>query len=465
MTGDDALIIAKNFAKKLVASTTGMASLAATAVQKHIEESTNLVTDDNFGEKANAYLPKWLEENGITGGGNTSAGVTVSNVALIPSNQPHTNLRARKLEDTATNYRYGSRTRLVNVGKIRRIGVYTGIKADTTIHCNLLADDLTTVYASTEVEATAGSNQMLYFYFDDVEISETHFYLEIYDENKGLSAELKVGNTDIFGATTDNTNYYANNGTGSTGYWVSGNTSFAPVIYLWTPDDYVIHNSQSCYHKTWTAMGDSITDTFSAGTYANAPTKYHGMIAKELDLKVYDEGYGGTGYLNSGNGAYHDFIYRLENDFIAESDIVTVMGSINDIPGYLVGGDYTIGTVEDEASADSTSYCGVLKYFIDTFFTKYPNTKLGIISMPPTRDYNSHITDTASANNKVCREMIQAQEDVCKYYGVPFLNLYNSLRPWDDAFYANYFDDNTHPNDEGHKLLAPIIREFIKQML
>lgn len=62
MTGDDALIIAKNFAKKLVASTTGMASLAATAVQKYIEESTNLVTDDNFGEKANAYLAEDEEE-------------------------------------------------------------------------------------------------------------------------------------------------------------------------------------------------------------------------------------------------------------------------------------------------------------------------------------------------------------------------------------------------------------------
>ena len=84
--------------------------------------------------------------------------------------------------------------------------------------------------------------------------------------------------------------------------------------------------------------------------------------------------------------------------------------------------------------------------------------------MLPTYAYGPNLIDTAVAENYV-----NAQKQICANRGIPFLDLYHGsgMRPWVDAFKtAMYIDgDGIHPNNEGIKWFAPMIREFVKSLM
>ena len=69
---------------------------------------------------------------------------------------------------------------------------------------------------------------------------------------------------------------------------------------------------------------------------------------------------------------------------------------------------------------------------------------------------------------------VKKLKEFCEYYNVMFLDQYHctGLRPWDSAYNEQYFKssesaepDGLHPNAEGHKLIYPRIREFLKTMI
>lgn len=79
-----------------------------------------------------------------------------------------------------------------------------------------------------------------------------------------------------------------------------------------------------------------------------------------------------------------------------------------------------------------------------------------------------------SATSNVLNIFVKKLKEFCEYYNVMFLDQYHctGLRPWDSAYNEQYFKysesdepDGLHPNAEGHKLIYPRIREFLKTMI
>lgn len=79
-----------------------------------------------------------------------------------------------------------------------------------------------------------------------------------------------------------------------------------------------------------------------------------------------------------------------------------------------------------------------------------------------------------SATSNVLNVFVKKLKEFCEYYNVMFLDQYHctGLRPWDSAYNEQYFKysesadpDGLHPNAEGHKLIYPRIREFLKTMI
>ena len=206
--------------------------------------------------------------------------------------------------------------------------------------------------------------------------------------------------------------------------------------------------------KKWIAVGDSLTSEWTLGTDVKNYTNY---VSEELGLTMYNKGVGGTGYWKgySSNSAF----YQRVNDFTETADIVTIFGSFNDlgtedgVQGITVIGDITDNTTD--------TICGCINKTLDTLEEKYPLAMIAIIT--PTPWSNSH--DNTNAETYVSK-----LKGIAKYRSIPCLDLYHesSMRPWDEAFRSNFYQNGTdgaHPNTEGHKRITPMFVDFIKRLI
>ena len=208
--------------------------------------------------------------------------------------------------------------------------------------------------------------------------------------------------------------------------------------YDFTPKDVDL------YGKTWYALGDSITASEVA---------YHKVIADKYGCIVTNGGVSGTGYMKQVGSTPNTFVDR--SNLSQVYDIVTVMGSINDM-GYT--DEPYLGTATDSGTE---TLGGRINTVIDNIYAS-GNYHLGIISPIPNNSYNGNPIRTSGTFVRFCNLL----EEICKLRGVPYLDLWHSsnLQPWDDTFRANYMIDNTHPNENGHKIIANRIKAFIKSL-
>ena len=101
---------------------------------------------------------------------------------------------------------------------------------------------------------------------------------------------------------------------------------------------------------------------------------------------------------------------------------------------------------------------------------------LGFISSLPAEVVTDYFTDIVNPSQHpsdlTCRMSIfmDKLEQICKLRGYPFLDLYHSsgFRPWVTECNNKYFKresfatgDGLHPNDNGHKILANKIENFL----
>lgn len=201
------------------------------------------------------------------------------------------------------------------------------------------------------------------------------------------------------------------------------------------------------------AVGDSITEVNFRALH-----NYLYWIENDIpDLTIQNLGISGSGYMN-GNNTFVDRIDSISTYNLA-SDVVIVMGSINDIqhvPNHL-------GQLGDTTT--ETLY-GSMYQFFTQLFTKFNGVRIGCIS--PINWKNSH---GSNALNKYTK----ALQETCSLFNVPYLDMTNNtnLRPDDDAFLTAYYTaDGTgntgqvdtggvHPNSAGHRLFYGRIKEFI----
>lgn len=227
------------------------------------------------------------------------------------------------------------------------------------------------------------------------------------------------------------------------------------VLKKWTGkiDEYI--------NRKWEAIGDSLTDPSTLKGAKN----YVDYVKDNLKLtNVVNSGIGGTGYIANNNGSTTNFRTR---QYSSDADLYTLYGSFNDAWAFS-----NFGTID---STDTNTLYGAIKATIDHIISINNNAKIGIIVPAPWGQVNTMNTNSVGnfANAKEFGEnYVHALKEVGMLYGVPVLDLYHNstLRPWDNNFISEFYHgtsstDRTHLNTDGHKRIASMISDFIKELL
>ena len=209
-------------------------------------------------------------------------------------------------------------------------------------------------------------------------------------------------------------------------------------------------SSNKSKNVVWGAFGDSLTEKNSRST-----SNYVDYVSNDLGVGVINYGVGGTGYARgaSSNNAFHQRILNISTNL----DVVTIFGSFNDL-----GAGLPLGTAAD---TDLTTMGGAINQTLDNYKGVHPTTPLGVISPTPWNSTNPKY----ESNNGF--QYVKLLEKICKDRGLPFLNLFHSsgLRPWEEEYrklmYSRDEGNGVHPDENGHKLFYPQIREFIKTLI
>ena len=210
-----------------------------------------------------------------------------------------------------------------------------------------------------------------------------------------------------------------------------------------------INSAFKWYGKKWVCVGDSLTEH-----NARATKNYHDYVAEATGITVVNMGVSGSGYARSSedNKAFYQRISSCPTD----ADVVTIFGSFNDLSA-----DLNLGSVDDTGT---TTIAGCINTTIDNLQSIIPLANIGIVSPTPW----STIPPSTSGNGYNYVEMLKA---ICEKRSIPFLDLWrcSNLRPWDSSFlqyaYSKDEGNGVHPDENGHKLIAPRFEGFLDTLL
>ena len=208
------------------------------------------------------------------------------------------------------------------------------------------------------------------------------------------------------------------------------------------------------------AIGDSLTEV----NYRAAHNYLYWISQDITTLTIQNLGRSGTGYKNAGGGNY-SFTDRLSSisSYNLDTDVITVMGSVNDI-------QYVTNSLGELGDTTTDTVYGAIYTFFNTLFTSYPGVRVGCIS-----PLNWKFSGTAKNDLEL---YCKALKDTCELFHVPFLDIHNetNLRPENTTFLNQYYlSDGTghdavvdssgiHPNSAGHHLFYGRIKEFITKL-
>jgi lysophospholipase L1-like esterase len=201
--------------------------------------------------------------------------------------------------------------------------------------------------------------------------------------------------------------------------------------------------------KKWCCVGDSLTEKNTASS-----VHYYDYIAEKTDIVPVVMGVGGSGYARKADT--DEAFYQRVANVPTDSDVITIFGSFNDL-----GSGLDLGTVNDTGT---TTIAGCINTTIDTIQARIPLANIGVVAPTPW----DTTRPTTSGNAYYYVEMLKA---ICARRSIPFLDLWreSNLRPWDADFRAvAYSKDNgsgTHPDENGHKLIAPHFEAFLDTLL
>lgn len=209
------------------------------------------------------------------------------------------------------------------------------------------------------------------------------------------------------------------------------------------------------FGKKWIAIGDSLTEVNSKAT-----KNYLSYIADKTGLVPVNMGLSGSGYRMKYDT--NQAFYQRVSNIVTDGDLITIFGSFNDLS---VDG-YDLGTPTDTGT---TTICGCINNTIDTILSVYLTAgKLPVIGVITPTPWGSYMPSSpTSAASNYCDAIIEC----CKRKSIPVLDLYrcSNLHPDNATFrtlaYSRDGGNSVHPDENGHKIIAPIIQEFIEQLI
>ena len=194
-------------------------------------------------------------------------------------------------------------------------------------------------------------------------------------------------------------------------------------------------------HLKWYVTGDSLTDP-AGGVHTSK--FYYEYIAEKTGIQVIVDGLGGTGY-HAGASANNRFADRVQN-IPADVDIVTIFGSGNDVKN----------ATFDEYKAGMAAAMGY-------FFNNRPGLPVIIVPPSPWATYGKR--------SEAWKTYCDTLELVALNYSLHYVGEMWTAPPFDpnsQAAKAAFFTkcaDGIHPDENGHRLLAPYFYEAMRKAL
>ena len=215
-------------------------------------------------------------------------------------------------------------------------------------------------------------------------------------------------------------------------------------------------------------LGDSITEGVGVTDQENC--RYDNLVAKMLGFsKTNNYSISGTRLAHqpypSANPRYDLCFCGRAYDMDTSADMVIVYGGVNDY----IHGNAPFGEMGD---TKPSTFCGGVYYLMNYLRETYQNKP--IIFMTPARCFLRHEVDdlypSVHVGKDVAGKPLKAYVDVilesAKKFDVKVLNLYDDLGidPHTPEHFEKYTADGLHFNDEGHRLLAQKLEDFIKAL-
>lgn len=215
-------------------------------------------------------------------------------------------------------------------------------------------------------------------------------------------------------------------------------------------------------------LGDSITEGYGVSDKEN--NRYDNILKRECELKAtYNYGIGGTRLAHQTKPSEkprHDLCfcgraYNLE----PSADLIVVYGGVND---YLHG-DAPVGQMGDRTPA---TFCGAVWWLMNFLKTQYKDKPL--VFMTPARycgkgeksDLLPHPHPCKLPDAKPLLFYVETIKETAKQFDIPVLDLYHNLGidPHNEEQRLALTVDGLHFNDDGHKIIAAKLKEFLEAL-
>lgn len=208
--------------------------------------------------------------------------------------------------------------------------------------------------------------------------------------------------------------------------------------------------------KTVNFLGDSIT----FGALASDPSLgYVELLRKELEIgKVVNSSIPGARigeYVGEDPRNLNRPFCMTFEEMPNDADLVIVFGGTNDF-GI---GNAPLGTFE---SRDKKTFKGALDYLMSGLKEKYPG--IPIVFMTPLKRRNMDIPN--EFNGAVLKDYVDAIKERAAYYSFKVFDLFASDKiPGGEEGYKKLItEDGLHPNNEGHRVLADVVKEYLNKL-
>lgn len=208
-------------------------------------------------------------------------------------------------------------------------------------------------------------------------------------------------------------------------------------------------------------LGDSITE--GHGT-SSVDKRFTNLIAEEYGAECRNYGIGGTRIARQTEESEcdiwdRDYIARVD-EMDPDADLIVVFGGTNDF-GH---GDALMGSMTDRTPY---TFYGALHCLYTSLIEKYPTSAIAVLT-PLHRGNEENLRGDGGKKTDVgtLKDYVEAIREVAEFYSLPVLDLFSSsgLQPRVPIIQEKYIPDCLHPNDEGHKVLASKIVNFIKTL-
>lgn len=203
-------------------------------------------------------------------------------------------------------------------------------------------------------------------------------------------------------------------------------------------------SKQMCKEKVC-FIGDSIT---AKTMWANVG--FVDLIESWANCAVQNLGISGTGF--KAKDPYINRVSQINED----TTLIAVSCSFNDLP------TLPVGTAEDTGS-DTLGGC--MNTFFDSIQEKFPLIKIV--------GYTTNAWSSRRPGDSIAENYVNVFKTICENRCIPFSPVWKecNLRPWIAQQQKTYFTapngqtNQVHPNDEGHRVLAPIIYDLIHKVV